>query len=100
MTETNELEALCMRCPSQREVSATLRSLGFHLTFQMPASRRPLSLAALPAQFHYSDARGTEVIYLAGRDTDPDGRRLPPHQSRFWLYPDFDPAAFQRAARL
>ncbi len=102
MAETNELEAFCMTCPSERDVTRTLRTLGFDLTFQMPARIYPAYSATppLPAQYHYSDAHGTEVIYLAGHDADLDGRRFPAHQSRFWLYPGSDPLATGRAMGL
>ena len=98
----NEFEAFCLTCPPERDVTGTLRMLGFDLTFQMPARIYPASSATppLPAQYHYRDARGTEVIYLAGHDADLDGRHFPPHQSRFWLYPGSDPLAAGRAMRL
>ena len=45
-------------------------------------------LATLPAQYHYRDAHGTELIFLAGQDyAEDDEPRLPAHASRWWIYP-------------
>jgi hypothetical protein len=98
---TTELEAFCPTCPPPQEVSALLAKLGFTLAFQMEA-RNDLStlvhLPALPAQYHYKDDCGTEVIYLAGHDTPPlEGEVFPFHASRFWLYTGADTQAFQLA---
>jgi hypothetical protein len=57
-------------------------------------------LPLLPAQFHFRDSHGIEVIFLAGKDVDLDGGRLPEHTSRFWLYPGADRAAHHRIAAL
>jgi hypothetical protein len=51
-------------------------------------------LPALPAQYHYRDAHGTEVLYLVGRDTPLEGEVFPGHASRFWLYPGADAQAY------
>jgi hypothetical protein len=55
-------------------------------------------LPSLPAQFHFRDRYGTEVIFLAGRDVELDGVRFPAHTSRFWMYPGADTSAFRRIA--
>jgi hypothetical protein len=95
-----DLEAFCLTCPPSIEVACALERLGFRLTLQMEAIVPPKSSAvpALPPQYHYSDQYGTEVIYLAGRDTPEDGERYPAHESRFWLWPGSQTEAYQRAA--
>ena len=96
----SELHAFCASCPSPEEVAALLGKLGFHLSFQMQEQRDHRSqLPPLPAQFHFKDSHGTEVIYLAGRDSplNEDGESLPPHASRFWLYAGADLQVFQWA---
>jgi hypothetical protein len=91
-----ELEAFCLICPPPQDVSALLATLGFTLAFHMDAVRSPCEeVPPLPAQFHYKDASGTEVIYLAGRDTPLEGEVFPLHASRFWLYVGADTQAFQ-----
>jgi hypothetical protein len=95
-----ELEAFCPTCPPVEDVSALLAKLGFPLTFQMEVQddlTTLVHLPALPAQYHYKDGFGTEVIYLAGRDTALEGEIYPFHASRFWLYPGADMQAFQLA---
>ena len=95
-----EREAFCPICPAAQEVSELLTRLGFHLEFQMGEQRDHQSqLPSLPAQFHFKDPHGTEVIYLAGRDSplNDDGEALPPHASRFWLYAGASPQAFHLA---
>jgi len=96
-----ELTAFCATCPPVERVTHALTSLGFHLTFEMAAPvRRPyLNIPPLPAQYHYQDTHGTQVIFLAGMDTDLDGQRLPPHACRFFAYPGADLAAFRRVTR-
>ena|SRR5713226_7865579 len=96
-----ELTAFCTTCPPVERVTNALTSLDFHLTFEMaPQVRRPyLNIPPLPAQYHYQDLHGTEVIFLAGMDTDLDGQRLPPHACRFFAYPGADLAAFRRVTR-
>jgi len=82
-----ELEAFCSTCPAAQEVTALLARLGFRLAFQMDEQRSHTSqLPPLPAQYHYKDTHGTEVIYLAGRDAPLEGEVFPFHASRFWLY--------------
>ena len=74
-----------------------LQALGFELTFQMDAVTYPAysQTPPLPAQFHFRDRHGNEVLYLAGHDADTDGRRLPPHASRFWAYPGADGSVYR-----
>ena len=96
----SELHAFCATCPPPEEVVVLLGRLGFHLDFQMEEQRDHRSqLPPLPAQYHFKDPHGTEVIYLAGRDSplNEDGESLPPHASRFWLYAGADRQAFQWA---
>src|SRR5947209_19330654 len=84
-----ELGAFCATCPALEDVTALLARLGFHLGFHMDEQHdHTYELPPLAAQYHYKDAHGTEVIYLAGRDypLNDDGSILPPHASRFWLY--------------
>ncbi len=96
---TEELAAFCAVQPTSEEVSALLAKLGFHLTFEMAEQRSDrLLLPPLPAQYHYEDKAGTEVIYLAGRDYplyEEDGAHdYPVHASRFWLACGSDRQAF------
>ncbi|SRR6266487_445904 len=102
MSQTNELEAFCRACPCVEEVSAVLQGLGFSLVFHMAVvvSAASSHTSPLPAQFHYRDAHGTEVIYLAGRDAPMDGERFPAHASRGWLSAGGDPAACQHIAQV
>jgi hypothetical protein len=94
---TTEREAFCVTCPPTAEVTALLATLDFQLDFQLDAQHTHTShLPPLPAQYHYKDASGTELIYLAGRDTVLDGQPLLPHASRFWLYAGADSEAFTR----
>lgn len=89
---------MCACCPSEEEVGALLAPLGFRLTFQLEESLcEYIPGASLPAQYHFTAAGNAEVIYLAGKDTDPDGRPLPPHASRFWVYPGADALRYQQA---
>jgi hypothetical protein len=68
------------------QVSTLLEREGFRLSFSLPACRRRWGW--LPAQYHYADAAGTEVIWLSGQD--PEAREqdptAPEHRSRFWVY--------------
>lgn len=95
-----DLEAFSPLCPLPEDVTSTLQALGFTLDFQMDATRFPkrgdASTPALPAQYHYSDRYGTEVIYLAGRDSNTDGIRLPEHASRFWVFPGGNIEAYRQ----
>jgi hypothetical protein len=99
---SQELEAFCSTCPLPETVRSLLEGLGFQLTFQMDAVRYPVwsSTPDLPAQFHFSDEHGTDVVFLAGKDTPTDGERFPPHTSRFWISAGADPTAYQRAAQV
>lgn len=93
-----ELHAFCATCPPAPDVTALLIKLGFRLAFQMEARddlRSGIPLPALPAQYHYKDAYGTEVLYLAGTDTPLEGERYPRHAGRFWLYAGANPQAFR-----
>src|SRR5579884_542262 len=97
-----EVDAFCQTCPNPADVTALLEPLGFRLVFQMEAVQYPASAHApdLPAQYHYQNTFGTEVIYLAGQDSPFEGERFPPHASRFWLSPGADLLAYRRVARL
>jgi hypothetical protein len=98
---TTDLTAYCATCPAADDVTGMLVSLGFALVFQMKAddTQAYLQLAPLPAQFHYRDSQGTEVIYLAGVDHENE-RPSPPYASRFWLYAGADGRAHERAAEV
>lgn len=83
------LAAFCATCPPPPEVVEALAGLGFTLTFSMEGQHSPAysRTPPIPAQFHFRDEHGTEVIYLAGKDAGEGRARLPSHASRFWLYP-------------
>jgi hypothetical protein len=100
--KVDELEAFCATCPSAEEVTSLLQAVGFTLTFHMDAVPSACAGApALPAQYHYQDKNGSEVIFLAGRDVeDPDGVQLPEHASRFWIYPGADAGAARWVANM
>jgi hypothetical protein len=86
-TKEQNLEAFCATCPSAEEVTRLLQAIGFILDFHLDAVPSACTeVPSLPAQYHYRDRRGSEVIFLAGPDDDPDGADLPEHASRFWLY--------------
>ena len=99
---SQELEGFCQSCPAPETVISLLEQLGFRLTFQMEAVRYHAWSATpdLPAQFHFQDEQGTEVVFLAGRDTPTDGEHFPPHASRFWISPGADLAAPQRVEQV
>jgi len=96
---TTEYTAFCATCPAADEVTEALAPLGFTLVFQMQAddAQAYLHLAPLPAQFHYRDRQGTEVIYLAGVNLE-DEQPAPVHASHFWLYAGADASAYKQAA--
>lgn len=98
---TTDSTAFCATCPLADEVTEVLAPLGFALVFQMEADddQAYLHLAPLPAQFHYRDHCGSEVIYLAGVDLE-DEQPAPPHASRFWLYAGANASANERAAQV
>ena len=86
-----DLEAFCATCPSVEEVTSVLQAIGFALIFHMDTVASGCAeVPLLPAQYHYRDQLGNELIYLAGSDTDPDGAQLPKHASRFWIYAGAD----------
>jgi hypothetical protein len=90
------LEAFCHTCPAPQEVTAFMRTMGFRLVFQLPAYLPSAcsAVAPLPAQFHYERPDGVSVIYLAGPDRAvEEGKRFPPHASRWWVYAGSDPSA-------
>ena len=98
----DELEAFCQSCPAPEEVSTFLERLGMRLDFQMEACPPLISsgLAVLPAQFHFADASGNSILYLAGEDSPlEEGKRLPPHKSRFWAYSGSDANIFGQVIR-
>lgn len=80
-------EAFCSTCPTVQEVTRFLRPMGFSLVFHMDAVPAQLGAMPLPAQYHYEDSYGTQVLYLAGRDYAGDHSGLPRHHSRWWVYP-------------
>jgi len=93
-TQARDLQAFCATCPSAEEVTNVLQAVGCALTFQMDAVPSACAeVPPLPAQYHYLDGRGNEVIFLAGPDADPDGAPLPEHASRFWIHPGADAGA-------
>jgi len=98
---TTDLTAFCATCPAAEEVTEVLTPLGFALVYQMESDEDQayLHLAPLPAQFHYRDNQGAEVIYLAGVDQE-DEQPAPPHATRFWLYAGADENAQERTAEV
>lgn len=100
--QVDELEAFCLSCPAPEEVTTFFEHLGMCLDFQLEAFPPSTSsgLAVLPAQFHFEEASGMSIIYLAGEDSAmEDGERLPPHKSRFWAYPGADAHVFGQITR-
>lgn len=95
---SQELEAFCQSCPAPEMVTGLLEELGLQLTFHMDAVIYPASSSTLdlPAQYHFRDEHGTELIYLAGKDSPLDGEHFPSHSSRFWVSPGADLAAYRR----
>ncbi len=93
------LEAFCVACPDPQMVTAFLRTFGFSLAFQMEAIQAE-EAAPLPAQYHYQDNYGTEVIYLAGKDTSDDETiHYPHHASRLWAYSGSNQEAYSRVVQ-
>ena len=93
----HDLAALCATCPSAEEVTSVLQGLGFTLTFHLDTVPSGcVGVPPLPAQYHFCDQCGSEVIYLAGHDANTDGVRLPDHASRFWIYPGADAGSARR----
>ena len=100
-TQAHDLAAFCTTCPSAEEITNVLQTVGFALTFHMDAVASGCAeVPLLPAQYHYRDQRGNEVIYLSGPDTDPDGAQLPEHASRFWIYAGADAGAARWMAQM
>lgn len=90
LTSLSGFTAFCETCPAPGQVSAFLEQWGFRLSFEMGVdeSRHYEQLPSLPAQFHYANATGIEVMYLAGKDHPlEEGVQFPVHASRFWVYP-------------
>src|SRR5262250_663550 len=101
--QPEEREAFCLSCPDSVEVKTFLKQLGLRLDFEMEAFVPPVytELSELPAQFHFADASGMSVIYLAGEDhTMEVGERLPVHKSRFWVYAGADRQRFEQITHL
>lgn len=97
-----DLTAFCAVCPDSSVVTVLLEDLGFSLVFSMPKKTywrgKTQILPDLPAQFHYRDRHGTEVVFMAGKDTaDGVGNKYPNHASRWWLYVGSSPYAFTRS---
>ena len=100
-TQARDLEAFCVTCPSAEEVTGVLQAVGFALTFHMDAVVSGCAdVPLLPAQYHYRDQGGNELIYLAGRDVDPDGAQFPEHASRFWIHAGADAGAARWIAQV
>jgi hypothetical protein len=100
-SQARDLEAFCATCPSAEEVTGILQAVGFALAFHMDAVQSPCAdVPPLPAQYHYRNRLGSEVIFLAGPDADSDGIALPEHASRFWLYPGADVGAARWVAHV
>jgi hypothetical protein len=98
-TQLVPLEAFCQHLPVVEQVTALLQELGFSLVFHLGSSpaRPNWTIAALPSQYHYQDRYGTEVVFLAGKDTaGEEGVRYPPHQSHWWVYPGANPSVYQQ----
>lgn len=94
------LESFCTTCPPVREVTAQLAQLGFRLTWQMDAMPGDSwgNMPSLPAQYHYQDKQGTQVTYLAGKDSPSlEGAEavFPPHESRWWIDPGLNRCAYE-----
>lgn len=99
MPKPAEHSAFCTTCPSPEDVTHLLARFGLHLTYSRPAETMQLyrDMPPLPAQYHFEDDWGTQVLFLAGPDTpsladdeDEEGvcsayRSYPLHASRFWL---------------
>lgn len=83
----SHLEAFCSTCPTVQEVTRFLQPMGFSLQFHMDAVPAQQGAMPLPAQYHYEDNYGTQVLYLAGRDYAGDNLAFPLHRSRWWVYP-------------
>ncbi|HVB20582.1 MAG TPA: hypothetical protein VNG51_01370 [Ktedonobacteraceae bacterium] len=96
--EPTEYSAFSPTCHQVQHVTAALISLGFHLTFTLPAHTYKAA-PPVPAQYHYEDTYSTEVIYLAGKDTPLDNDVFPLHASRFLAYPGSHPPAFRTMKR-
>ncbi len=99
--QAHDLEAFCAICPTPQEVTNLLQAIGFALAFHMDAILSACAgVPPLPAQYHYRDQRGNEVIFLAGRDADLGDIPLPEHASRFWLYAGADEQVVQWIAHV
>ena len=96
-----DLEAFCSECPLVENVTKILEELGFRLAFHLESKTfAKRGKATLPAQYHYRDAHGTELIFLAGKDyAEQDMPRLPVHASRWWLYPSLSQYSYNLVAQ-
>jgi hypothetical protein len=97
------LEAFCQDCPAISDVHSVLEELGFRLVFEMHASTfsKNSQLPTLPAQYHYRDTDGTELIFLAGKDhPEQDMPRFPLHSSHWWLYAGSSQYAYNLVAQV
>lgn len=99
LSQAEEHSAFCRTCPLSDDVTTLLARFGLKLIYSRPVEKRQQyrGLPPLPAQFHYEDDWGTQVLFLAGPDnpcladdddeeeTSPLSRSYPPHASRFWI---------------
>ncbi|GCE04778.1 hypothetical protein [Dictyobacter aurantiacus] len=98
MKQTPAFDGFCQTCPDPQEVTNALEPLGLSLHFQLDA-QHSYNLPDLPAQYHYRDVHGTEVMFLAGTDHPEVGTRFPAHQSRWWVICGSSPFAFNLVAQ-
>ncbi len=63
------LTAYALVCPEAEAVTALVRPYGLRLV-RFVREATFYALPPLPAQAHYEDDYGTQLIYLAGRDPD------------------------------
>ena len=62
------LEAFGFTCPHAAKVTTILKHGGFSLVFEVRPTPSWRGVPALPAQYHYQDRYGTEIIYLEGKE--------------------------------
>ncbi|GHO88037.1 hypothetical protein [Dictyobacter formicarum] len=92
-------EAFGSTCPAIEEVEDILIDLGFDRVFQMRAIPATPRTPGLPAQYHYRDRKGTEIIFLSGRDTPMPTQSFPEHAARWWIYPGACPVTANLVAQ-